>query len=128
MAALHVRFVASIEEIGLYLSGLMQNGADEDEARLLCVKHCVSLKAEAAKAGRDFGDGPADAGKAGEQIERAFKSGVIGFGLIRSEGFLSAAVNLDKVLFRLFRKAEFSHVGLRRVDAQRLIFRAWLPW
>src|SRR5208337_2220974 len=50
----HSQPVASIEKIGLDLSGLMQNGADQDKARLFDVKHCMSLKAEATKTGRDL--------------------------------------------------------------------------
>ncbi len=69
----HSGRLASIEKIGLDLSGLMQNGADHDEARLLGVKHRMSLKAEATKPGRDRLHNPPDTGKAGEQVERALQ-------------------------------------------------------
>jgi hypothetical protein len=82
------KWLASIEKIGLGLSGLMQNGADQDKARLLGVKHRMSLKAEATKTGRDLVHGPPDAGKAGEQVECALRPCVIGVGLIGSESFV----------------------------------------
>lgn len=90
----------SIEKIPLDLSRLVQNGAGQDKARLLGVKHGVRLKEEATKTGGDLVHGPPDARKAGKQVERALQPCVVGVGLIGAEGFLGVLVNLDKVAFR----------------------------
>jgi hypothetical protein len=55
--------LASIEEIGFDLSGLMQNGTDQNKARLLAIEHCMSLEAEATNTGRDLVHGPTNVGK-----------------------------------------------------------------
>ena len=101
-----IQHLGFIEEIGLDLSGLVQNGADQDEVRLLGIEQCMCREAEATETGRDLVHGPTDAGKVGDQVERPLQPSVVGVGLIGSERFLSVIVNLDKVAFRSFRKAE----------------------
>jgi hypothetical protein len=88
----------------------------------------MSREAEAAKTGRDPVHGPTDAGKAGDQVERPLQPRVVGVDLIRSESFFGVVINLDKVAFRPFRKAELSHVGQRPADAWRLTRPPWPPW
>ena len=109
------------------IAGLMQNGADQDKACLFSVIHRVRLKAKATKTMRDFAVGPAYTGNAGKRVECALQPGVIGLGLISTESFLGVIVNLDKVAFRPFRKAELTHAGPRRVAARRSTRRPWSP-
>jgi hypothetical protein len=87
--------LTSIEKIPLDLSRLVQNGTNQDKARLLGVKHGMCLKEETTKTGRDLLHGPPDSGKAGEQVELALQPCVVGVRLIGSECFLSVIVNLD---------------------------------
>lgn len=87
----------------------------------------MGLKPEAAIAGRDFGYGAADTGKARQQVERALQPGVLGLCLIGSKSFLGIAVNLDKVAFRPRRKAELSRGGRQHVDARPRARPPWLP-
>jgi hypothetical protein len=57
---------ASIEKIWLNLSGLMENGADQDKTRFLGIINCVRLKAEATETGCDVRHWPPNAGEVGE--------------------------------------------------------------
>ncbi len=109
----------SIEKIGLDLSGLMQNSADQDEVRLLGVKHVMSLKPKATNTERHIDGDPADAGKTCQQVERTLQPSVVGLGLVDSECSLRVIVNFDKVSYRAFGEAEVRHGGLQPVDALR---------
>jgi hypothetical protein len=60
------RSFASIEKIGSDLTGLMQNGPDQDEIRLLDVKHRMGLKVEATKAWHDLVGRSSDTRKVGK--------------------------------------------------------------
>jgi hypothetical protein len=103
----------SIEQIGPDLPGLVQNGPDQDKAGFLCVEHRMRLKAEATKTERDLIDSPPNAGEVGDQVERALKPGLLG-----SECLLGVIINLDKITFRPFRKAEVSLGEQLRADAR----------
>ena len=86
----------SFEQFGPELLRRVGDVANDDVPGFFSEENIMALKRVAAKAWSDFVGSATYAGKFGEELERAFKSGMVGVGLIAAKRFLGVPVDVEQ--------------------------------